>query len=169
MNFSWLTINEQSLQPLDRRQDQLMTLLKCKVIFNEHEMHRLVNYPVNPWPEKSQLLPLYDEELVFKHFKIGELGSAQNFFYRQFVRQLCINFNQERAQKVMRPLDLSPQFVSTEQKGLICFFVLPFEQEVRKAALAFLFDSIYVDNSANYIEEVLCNQKYFIMVAQRIT
>jgi len=146
-----------------------MTLLKCKVIANEHAMELLVRNTINPWPEISQLQVAYDELVLFKHFKLEDLYSAPSFFYRQFVRELCVSFNEERSKNVMRPLGLNPRFDLNEQKGLICYFVLPYEKEVRKAALAFLFDAIYNEHAANWIEEVLCNQKYFIMVAQRIS
>jgi hypothetical protein len=131
-------------------------------------MDQLVRY-VHPWPESSQLLSHYDEEVIFKYYNIEDLYSGQKFFYRQFVKNLCLNLNNERAQKVMKALDLKPRFESTEKNGILCYFVLPYEKEVRKTSLTFLFDSIFIENTSKYIEEVLCNQKYFIMVAQQIT
>lgn len=124
------------------------------------------------WPSDHHLRAYYDEQFILDFFQLDDGSSGQGFFTRYFVKKLCETFNKERPQKMMKALDLTPKFdqlLQTRPKTMICRFVLPFNPELRKAAMVFLFDVIYNDQTQLYTEKVLFDDHYFIMVSKRIS
>jgi len=136
------------------------------------EMIKKFQLDNSPWPKENALHVVYDYKYLLDFFKVDDVATGQMFFTRTFVKTVCQNLNTERAQKVMKALGLIPRFDSIQVKDknvLVCRFTLPYERGLKQASFAFFFDLIYNDETKCWVEKIICDENYFIMVSRIIS
>lgn len=122
---------------------------------------------VKPYPKDSALLAYYDYKFLLDFYRVENRYNGKGFYTLCFFEKLCENLNSDRAQMVMKALRLIPRFDECGEE-IICRFDLPYNRELRKAAMVFFFDSIYNGTISLYTEKVICDDRYFIMVSKKM-
>jgi hypothetical protein len=123
---------------------------------------------VKTYPKESSLQAYYDYKFLLDFYRVENAYTGQGFFTQCFLEKLCDNLNSDRAQMIMKALRITPRFDECGE-AIICRFQLPYNKELRKAAMAFFFDSIYNESTSLYTEKVICDDIYFIMVCKKIS